>query len=446
MYQLALMIFVGLFLIAIIFRNRLLDYAYDPYVHLTVLSIFSVFFAVPYLMLSGASRYQVSAYSTDAQLKYLLFVSIFSFVSFVLMIVAAKARLLMTRSDVALIVMRLQVVSRSSHWLVLFVLAIPILYSIYQIGSTILSMGFGIYLANRIIVASGSGYLFVSLIFPVFAALILSTNYILRNGLSIPRLLHCMVGLLFASLPLLLSGSRSSLVVGLLIFAFIVFILSSIRGLGYLKKMLFVMGGGVVVLIVVLTMLGVVRQSIMGASDFAVASFESEDNSSSSFEIFGSNENLLWFFDNSDRITYQLGATYAAVLVGPYPRSFWPGKPTGAGPVLKNWIAPGSYDLGAGENISSYTTGFMSEAFMNFGWFGALVGPLVLALMCIILSRMIRYVRTEIGIVCWAVVALRFMGFINAEFYGVCIHIFVAVAFFGIYKALYNALGARRTS
>ena len=80
----------------------------------------------------------------------------------------------------------------------------------------------------------------------------------------------------------------------------------------------------------------------------------------------------------------------------------------------------------------------------SFGWFGVVIGPAILAMICLFFSHLIRKIRSEIGLVCWAVVSLRFLGFVNAEFYGVCIHIFVAVVFFALYAWFYQLISARR--
>lgn len=443
-YILILMLFMVFLVAGFVFRNRLFEYIYDPFLQVSILSFFSTFFVVPFLMLTKASRYQVFEYSVDAQMKYLIFASLFSFVFLMLAIFAAKSRFLISRSDVACIVRRKQPSEKRIHWLLLFVLALPLIYLIYEIGSKIMAMGYGVYLANRIIVASGSGYLFVALIFPVFISLMLAVNYVIRRGLSFRTGILCMIGLILSSAPLLLTGSRSSLVIGVLIFVLVLFILSASKGIAHLKKVTIAFALVGVGLLAALTSLGVVRQSIMGSTDFDQITMHVDDRSSSLLEVFGTNENLLWMFDNPDRVHHLFGASYASVLVGPYPRSLWVNKPTGAGPILKNWIAPGSYDLGTGENISSYTTGFMSEAFMNFGWFGVVIGPVILALMCLLFSHLVRRISSEIGLVCWAVVSLRFMGFVNAEFYGVCIHVFVAVVFFAVYGWFYQLISARR--
>lgn len=82
---------------------------------------------------------------------------------------------------------------------------------------------------------------------------------------------------------------------------------------------------------------------------------------------FGNHENVLWLIENDHQLSF--GQTYAAAFTNFIPRSLWKDKPVGGGPVLKNMVAPGSYEVGR-EGNSSLTTGFITEAMMNFGLFG----------------------------------------------------------------------------
>lgn len=85
---------------------------------------------------------------------------------------------------------------------------------------------------------------------------------------------------------------------------------------------------------------------------------------------FGNHENILWLVDN--KFEFQYGKTYLAGFVNLYPRAFWPGKPVGAGPILKNFVDPGSYEIGK-KGVSSLTTGSITEAYMNFGFTGVAI-------------------------------------------------------------------------
>ena len=85
---------------------------------------------------------------------------------------------------------------------------------------------------------------------------------------------------------------------------------------------------------------------------------------------FGNDENLLWLLEHGHPLYW--GQTYLSGLTNLIPRVIWPDKPLGAGPEIRNLIYPGSYVLGA-EGNSSITTGFLTEARMNFGLPGVLL-------------------------------------------------------------------------
>ncbi len=85
---------------------------------------------------------------------------------------------------------------------------------------------------------------------------------------------------------------------------------------------------------------------------------------------FGNHELVVWLVSND--FNYMYGQTYMAGFVNPFPRAFWPNKPFGAGASLKNMIMPGSYQWGA-KGISSLTTGWVTEAYMNGGLIGVII-------------------------------------------------------------------------
>src|SRR5690606_38045803 len=90
---------------------------------------------------------------------------------------------------------------------------------------------------------------------------------------------------------------------------------------------------------------------------------------SSMNNAFGNHENIVWLLNADSPLLY--GKTYIAGVSNFIPRKLWPGKPLGAGPILKNYIYPGSYIVGR-EGNSSLTTGFFTESLMNFGILGML--------------------------------------------------------------------------
>lgn len=74
-----------------------------------------------------------------------------------------------------------------------------------------------------------------------------------------------------------------------------------------------------------------------------------------------------------ERLDFQNGSTYLAILAAPIPRRIWPEKPIIAvGRIVRyeiwwDWAAAGGYP-----------PGIVGEAFMNFGWVGVVVVPALL--------------------------------------------------------------------
>lgn len=103
---------------------------------------------------------------------------------------------------------------------------------------------------------------------------------------------------------------------------------------------------------------------------------------------FGNDENIIWMANNNYK--RHEGITYFAGFSNFVPRSMWPEKPLGAGPRMKNEIFPGSYIIGAKGN-SSFTTGLLAEAWLNFGAMGIfMVLPIWALLLLFFISRVAR--------------------------------------------------------
>ena len=435
-YSVAVGIFIYFLMIAFFLRKKIIKYVYDPLLHSIILIWFSSFFAVPYLIYNEESRYSILAYSDNAVMQYILYCFVFFIIQVGIFVLFADKGWLVTSKDISEKVLSLKLVRRKLHLVVSAIMILPVTYAVFSIYSMVSSFGFGVYLANRIVLTSGAGYLFALLIFPSFAFLIYAVNRFMIFGVKKKYIYFGFLGITLASAPLLLSGSRSMLAMGWLMLISAIFIISAPRGWVYQRSIIFKAGIFIIGLLLIMSTLGSVRQSAMGESDLRSVDFSHNNGSKlhvGALEGFGTNENLLWFFDNEEKIHYLYGSSLVSVLVGPIPRAMWSQKPTGGGPILKNWIAPGSYDLSSGQNISSYTTGFLPEMYMNFGWFGVFFGPILLSIICLLFSKLILNIRSEIGLALWIVVGLRFLGLINAEFYGAWIHIFIALMFFSIY-------------
>jgi hypothetical protein len=105
---------------------------------------------------------------------------------------------------------------------------------------------------------------------------------------------------------------------------------------------------------------------------------------------FGNHENILWLLENENEFLY--GNTYLSGFTNFVPRKIWPNKPYGAGPILKNFIYPGSYVVGRAKN-SSLTTGFHTELLMNFGAIGVIVLPSFLAIFLAVFMKKLSQSR-----------------------------------------------------
>lgn len=149
---------------------------------------------------------------------------------------------------------------------------------------------------------------------------------------------------------------------------------------------------------------------------------------------FGNHENIVWLLSNDYSLL--LGKSYLASLLNIIPRAFWADKPYGAGPELKNMIYPGSYILGQ-EGNSSLTTGFFTEALMNFGSLGSFVFVLFFSILLFFILNMVRAVNNFFSQLLYIYFFVLFASqFFYAEFLGfytrtliTCIPLFI-LAFF----------------
>ncbi|ANQ25236.1 hypothetical protein BA894_01660 [Vibrio natriegens] len=131
---------------------------------------------------------------------------------------------------------------------------------------------------------------------------------------------------------------------------------------------------------------------------------------------FGNHENITWLVGNNFELSY--GGTYLAALTNFVPRSIWPEKPLGAGPILKNTIYPGSYVIGQKGN-SSLTTGLYTEVIMNFGFFASCLALIVIAFIISILFRFFKRHSNGVGGLIFIFSVVVFSSqFLYAEFLG----------------------------
>ena len=95
-------------------------------------------------------------------------------------------------------------------------------------------------------------------------------------------------------------------------------------------------------------------------------------------------DNTRFILENTpDEWDYFWGETYAAVLVAPIPRAWWPEKPVSLasqlGMIRSTGITRFDGDAWRDVNRFSLSPGFSGEAFANFGFFGLILLPVAWA-------------------------------------------------------------------
>lgn len=147
----------------------------------------------------------------------------------------------------------------------------------------------------------------------------------------------------------------------------------------------------------------------------------------SKVNAFGAIENTLWLVENTSYKDYIMGRSFAAVVVGIVPRTVWPDKPVGGGPELRNLIHPGSYDLNAGFQLSSYSTGIIAESYMNFGFLGFLIVAPGLGFILAFLAKQIVKVDSLTLLTIYVIVLYRFVYIITGEVFNTFSGVFMTV-------------------
>ncbi|EEW27058.1 hypothetical protein [Rhodobacter ferrooxidans] len=146
---------------------------------------------------------------------------------------------------------------------------------------------------------------------------------------------------------------------------------------------------------------------------------------------FGNDENLLWLLEHGH--PYYLGSTYYAGFVSIIPRSIWENKPWGAGPEIKNLIAPGTYVLGGAQN-TSITTGMLTEGRMNWGFPGMIMAVLFWVSLTRYLANLAQSSKNILSDCIFTMLSVYMStAFLYAEFLGLvsrAIFLFLLPAFF----------------
>ena len=282
-------------------------------------------------------------------------------------------------------------------------------------------VGLSDFLARRITLTHGTGYSTMPLDwFLPFSIATLCVLLMVPPKYRGTKLLLAVTLVLLASLSLLsgaLTGSRTRVLMLLVIGPMALMALRSHVKLTVSRVVSILLA--VAVLAVSADLLRQVRAGMM-ASTFETTGLQvAGARLLESTQAFPEYENLWWLLENRHRWELAGGQTFWAGLVNFIPRSIWQHKPLGGGPLLKNWIMPGSYELGVDRSVSSYTTGLVAESYMNAGGVGVLVAGSIYGCLLALLGHLLRVTRNPIGTAASVLLLFRVLELLRGEFLGV---------------------------
>lgn len=309
---------------------------------------------------------------------------------------------------------------------------------IFFISDLIFQYGFSGYIANRIILLKGNGYLVSLIKFPQIAIGIVFYNLlykklVLKTSISKMKITILVIYSMFLAS---IMGSRTQMfipIISMLIIYMIIKYGGKVKITNIKKPMLIMLS-----IIFIAISLGQVREQVMSGQKIT---FQNKDSFTDKvIYSFGSIENLLWLFDHDKPNDFEYGKTFLAALTGFIPRAVWPDKLLGGGPLMKDLISSGSYDLSSGENISSTTTGIITESYINFSWFGVIFPALLLILLNFLLN-FLRFLTPAVYMSFYFYFILSVSAYASSEFFGVTSHLFiyiVAAIFFDLIIRMLN--------
>lgn len=248
----------------------------------------------------------------------------------------------------------------------LVVVGTPVLISLMFIFSLVTSMNVSELLVNRISLFRGLGGILLLSNLLIFIAAFYFLSFLEYN--SRWDFFVFFVFFVIMIVVFTMIGSRNSL------FIFLVFNLSVYclvgKKINIWKTMTY---SGLFLVFFVLV--GVFRVRLDSGVDDNLLTSISDNLVHSVISVFGTDEIITYLIKN-DFSDWQYGTTFLASITNFVPRGIWAEKPLGAGPLLTNFINPGSYGLSM-SNVSSYTTGIISETYINFGYFGIFIVPFI---------------------------------------------------------------------
>jgi oligosaccharide repeat unit polymerase len=299
-------------------------------------------------------------------------------------------------------------------------------YFSYKNLAGILSIGVTEYLRDRISHGQGKGIQILFAHWSYLSAFIFIFCYFLATQKKLKRraLFFSIISIVGSITYYTLNSNRNSIFTMLLIIGGAWLINNKMLNTKVNKKQGKIIGGISLALIIAFTLffnIGKERYALYATrhKEFKYSLVKSLNGA------FGNHENIMWLLENDYEKLY--GQTYVAGFTNLVPRSFWPNKPLGAGPKLKNFIDPGSYVIG-GQRNSSLTTGFFTELQMNFGVLGIVFFPIVIAIIVGFLLQALNRSRYIIIKMLSFFTAIMFSTmFYYAEFLGFYSRFFISI-------------------
>lgn len=403
-------------------RSKVREVLFDPF------SLFSIcwiicYNIIPLIMISG-SHYtyleEGEVYSDTSIFFSKLFVTIFYLSTFVCYTAISKTFKLSKTPPWP----KFKKLNSTENLLLFLYYTVVLAVSIMHI-QYILSIGIGDYFQNRILLNKGLGLISLIIYSSNILILVLLINVYLykrKTLINLSRKIAIYFSVILFSGIYLVIGSRLSVILLIIqiVFAF-VYLKEKIS-----RKFFIRIGVFMFMLVLSLSFFGFMRVRVKNTHLNLFEEFAKvyvEKITENLVVNFGKFENIVWMNDNMDKWSPLYGKTFMAGFTNFVPRKLWANKPLGGGPAMRNWIKPGSYDLDAkdAKNITSTTTGYPTECYMNFHVIGFVVGGFILACFLALLKNMLNRINGNLlhfSIYIYLVVAVCFV-FQYGEFLGI---------------------------
>ena len=254
--------------------------------------------------------------------------------------------------------------------------------------------------------------------------LIYFSYLVTRRKLTVSVIVSYVIHFLIFVLLALLTGSRGSLLVNLVLMAMVYH--HSVRRIS--ARWLLTLA---VSTLLIASVLEVARQGVAFGEEGLITglSEERQDEKKMSYEWAKYGINPLELLLNADRVTMYYGLTYLTVFTNIIPRAMWPGKPDTGGVILTKEYK------GEFGGTSHTSTGIIPEAIMNFGvplgiivgtfQYGALVGGLLLYYIRYRQRLLTNAPYKFIDSVRFAYISWGMMGLIVGEFTNIIVNLLV---------------------